>query len=81
MGNAENHRNAPNPMSRLLSRALVGGAGLAVPPEAFQPPPGMGAILLYVPLEDVCKNPLEIQADLGIPWNMGGQPYWFDQEG
>jgi len=79
MTKGDQNRKVPNPTSRLLSSALVGGAGLALPADAFNPPPGMGAILLYVPLEEVCKNPLEIQADLGIPWSMGGDPYWFDQ--
>lgn len=80
MTQCQQGRKVPNPESKLLARALVGGAGILVPQGAIEPPPGMGAIILYVPLEDVCKDPLEIQADLGIPWSMDGQPYWFDQE-
>ena len=67
------------PDSTILSAAVVGGAGLALPPDAGIPPPGMGAVLLYVPLEVIGgKNPGEMQADMGLPWaGPNGEPYWF----
>lgn len=67
--------------SQILSSAVVGGAGLALPPGAGNPPPGFGAVLLYVPLSILHgKSPVEMQADLGLPWaGPNGEPQWFPQ--
>lgn len=72
-------RKSPNPTSTLLPNAVVGGCGMGVPPDS-DPPPGMGVVLLYVPLGLVVgKSPPEIQRDLGLPWSVeGGGSYWFD---
>jgi len=60
-------RVIPNPKSRMLAQALVGGAGLSLPPHVT-PPNGMALVLLYVPLNEIVgKNPAQIQADLGDP--------------
>lgn len=74
-------RVCPNPNSRLLAEAIVGGAGLMPPPDTTLPR-GMGAVLLFVPLPEIAgKSPLDIQADLGLPWFVhGGEPMWFDDE-
>lgn len=73
-------REIPNPQSKLLESALVAGAGIGLP--GAEPPPGMGAILLYVPLgEIVAKSPLDIQEDLGLPWYCDSGPgIWFDEQ-
>ncbi|CAD0266084.1 hypothetical protein DENIT_70062 [Pseudomonas veronii] len=41
----------------------------------------MGAVLLYVPLGDILgKSPIDIQADLGMPWHVEDGPgVWFDE--
>jgi len=72
-------RKSPNPHSKMLENAVVGGAGMSLP--GVTPPQGMGAVLLYVPLTEVLgKSPLEIQADLGMPWHCeGGPAVWFDE--
>ena len=69
------------PNSTLLSTAVVGGAGMALPPGAGTPPTGMGTVLLYVPLATIAGlSPLAIQEDLGLPWSgPEGQPVWFQQ--
>ena len=71
-------RQTPNPNSTMLAEAIVGGAGIDLPPD-MDVPVGMGAILLYVPLEHmVGKSMPQIQADLGLPWSAGdGQGFWF----
>lgn len=68
-----------NPKSEMLSKAVVGGAGLFLHHGATTPPDGMGALLLFVPLESMQnKSPIEMQADLGLPWSgPAGEPYWF----
>lgn len=68
-----------NPDSKILSTAVVGGAGLFLPPDAGMPPPGMGAVVLFVPLESMQNaSPIEIQADMGLPWcGPNGEPFWF----
>lgn len=70
---------AINVKSEMLARAVVGGAGMSLPPGAGTPPPGMGAVLLYVPLEAMeDKSPIEMQADMGLPWaGPDGEPFWF----
>lgn len=71
-----------NKDSRLLTKAVIGGAGLQLPPDAGLPPEGMGAILLYVPL-DVMKSMTlpDIQADIGLPWSgPDGEPFWLSEE-
>lgn len=70
-------RPIPNPQSKLLAKAVVGGVGLA--PDAIEPPPNMACILLYVPLDDLMgRTAPEIQDDLGLPWSANdGEPYWF----
>jgi hypothetical protein len=72
-------RKTPNPESKLLANAIVGGAGLGMP--GVTPPPGMAAVLLYVPIGEMLnKNIFEMQADLGLPWHAeGGDPVWFDE--
>lgn len=71
----------PNVNSEMLSEAVVGGAGLMLPPDAGIPPKGMGAVLLYVPLKVMQgKSPVEMQADMGLPWaGPNGEPTWFPQ--
>lgn len=71
-------KQIPNPKSQLLSHAQVGGVGLGL--SGVTPPPGMGVLMLYVPLTHIVgMNPLEIQADLGLPWNStDGEGVWFD---
>lgn len=68
-----------NPSSEMLSKAVVGGAGLSVPP--ITPPCGMGVVVLFVPLASMQnKSPIEMQADMGLPWSgPNGDPYWFPQ--
>ena len=70
-----------NPNSEMLSKAVVGGAGMGLPPGAGTPPPGMGAVLLYVPLDCMeDKSRIEMQADMGLPWSgPNGEPFWFQQ--
>lgn len=67
--------------SEMLAMAVVGGAGMGLPPGAGTPPPGMGAVLLYVPLSAMAgKSPIEMQADMGLPWaGPNGEPFWFPQ--
>lgn len=73
-------RDTPNKKSIILKHAVIGGAGLGSPP-AIEPPSGMAAILLYVPLDQVVnKTPIEIQDDLGLPWHMDdGESVWFEE--
>lgn len=73
-------RNIPNPHSQMLACAIVGGAGLTLPPKV-DVPEGMAAVVLFVPMEHVIgKSPIEIQEDLGLPWYCnGGSPAWFDE--
>lgn len=75
-------RDIPNPESIILKNAVIGGAGLGNPPEN-EPPSGMAAVLLYVPIEQILnKSPIQIQNDIGLPWHMtGGDPVWFDDFG
>lgn len=77
-----NERIIPNPSSELLRRAVVGGAGLGLPP-GLSAPPGMGMVLLYVPLEALTSRSIpEVQRDLGLPWSdETGQAVWFDELG
>lgn len=69
------------PYAAILSEAVIGGAGLVLPPDAGMPPPGMGVVLLYVPLKVIGnKNPVEIQADMGMPWaGPNGEPCWLPE--
>lgn len=73
-------RLIPNPSSCLLRKAIVGGAGLGLPP-GIEAPPGMGMVLLYVPLEELTKRaPPDLQTDLGLPWaSDDGKGVWFDE--
>lgn len=73
-------RAIPNPNSKILAGAIVGGVGMTAPPNA-KPPEGMGLVMLYVPLQELAgKNPLDLQADLGLPWyNHSGPPVWLDE--
>ncbi len=73
-------RTVPNPNSELLRHAVVGGAGLGLPPDV-EAPAGMAIVLLYVPLDEVTKRSApELQADLGLPWaDQDGKPVWFDE--
>lgn len=70
-------KQTPNPASTLLANAIIAGAGLGIQPNQ-EVPDGMAAVLLYVPENLVVgKNMMEIQNDLGLPWNMiGGEPVW-----
>lgn len=73
-------RKIPNPNSKLLKQAIIGGAGMGVPPDSA-PPPGMAVVLLYVPTATLTgMTPPDIQTDMGLPWaiNGGGQA-WFDE--
>lgn len=73
-------RIIPNPSSALLSKAVVGGAGLGLPPD-IAAPPGMAMVLLYVPVGELTKRSMpEVQEDLGLPWSdEAGKPVWFDE--
>lgn len=73
-------REIPNPNSALLSQAIVGGAGLRLPP-GLEPPPGMAMVLLYVPAKELTTRSMpEIQADLGLPWAADdGTGVWLDE--
>jgi hypothetical protein len=73
-------RTTPNPASKLLSTAVVGGAGLELPPD-LKPPAGMAAIVLFVPARHVVgMSPPQLQADLGLPWSTDdGEGVWFDE--
>lgn len=75
-------RGIPNPNSVLLSKAVVGGAGLDLPSD-LKPPTGMGMVLLYVPLNELTSRDMpELQADLGLPWSdQDGKPVWIDELG
>lgn len=72
-------RQIPNPKSEILANALVGGTGLGPMPPGIEPPEGMATVVLYVPEDQIAgKGPLEIQKDLGIPWNLNnGDKHWF----
>ena len=54
---------------------------MGIPPGEANPPPGMGVVLLYVPQSAIAQmNPLDMQADLGLPWaGPNGEPFWFDE--
>ena len=77
-------RKIPNPESKLLASAVVGGAGMGIP--GFDLPKGMGAVLLFVPISEIAgKNPMEIQSDLGLPWAIEDESgacsgTWFDEQ-
>lgn len=73
--------NRPQENSRFFEEAVVGGAGMGIPPGAGNPPAGMGVVLLYVPLSVMDgKSPIEMQADMGLPWSgPNGEPYWFPE--
>lgn len=76
-------RDIPNPESIILKSSIIGGAGLSVPPAICEPPNGMAAVLLYVPIEQIInKTPMQIQNDIGLPWHMdGGDSFWFEELG
>lgn len=73
-------RKTPNQNSQMLASAIIGGAGLTLQPGG-EVPDGMAAVVLFVPMEQMIgKSPMEIQEDIGLPWNMeGGIPVWFDE--
>lgn len=72
-------REIPNPNSKILQRAIIGGMGASVPPGSA-PPAGMGVVLLYVPLTELRRSLPEVQADMGLPWAVeGGGGIWFDE--
>lgn len=73
-------RNIPNPNSKLLSKAVIGGAGLSLPPDT-QVPDGMAMVLLLIPMEEIIgKSMPELQDDIGLPWHLeGGEGVWFDE--
>ncbi len=67
-------RLSPNPESQILPRAIIGGAGMELPPSASVPPQGMGAVLLYIKASHhLATNTKAIQDDLGLPWSSGMQ--------
>lgn len=71
-------KKIPNPDSQLLANAVIGGAGLGLPPVA-DAPEGMATVVLYVLVTEIVgKTMPDIQADLGLPWHIaGGGQYWF----
>lgn len=73
-------RATPNPLSKILSNAVVGGAGSELPLNA-NPPKGMAVVLLYVPVGHIeGKTPIDIQEDIGLPWSTTeGKGVWFDE--
>lgn len=76
-------RVTPNPKSKMLANAIVGGVGLGIPPNSSTPPEGMATVVLFVPMNQVAgKNAIDIQRDLGLPWfARGGPAVWFDELG
>lgn len=74
-----NEKQIPNPKSSILAKAVVGGAGIGLPP-GFELPDNMAAVILLVPIDKIVgKSPAEIQTDLGLPWAMeDGEPFWFE---
>lgn len=73
-------RQTPNPGSKLLQHAIIGGGGIRMPAET-EAPDGMAVILLYVPIELMAGKTLpQIQSDIGLPWaNQDGEPVWMDR--
>lgn len=73
-------RTIPNPDSKLLRHAIIGGAGLCLPPGELTAPQGMAMVILLVPLKQLTgMSPPDIQQDLGLPWSGSqGEPRWFD---
>ena len=76
----QEQRVIPNPSSKLLSQAVVGGIGLGLPLD-LEIPPGLACLMLLVPAEAIhLKSPIDLQDDLGLPWSGdGGAPMWFDE--
>jgi hypothetical protein len=76
------NRITPNPKSHLLKQSVIGGAGIGFPPD-MAIPPGMGIVLLYVPVSTISgMSPPDIQQDLGLPWSGNdGSEVWFDELG
>lgn len=74
-------RVTPNPQSQLLNLAVIGGAGLSLPPDTTVPE-GMAAVLLFVPINCMIGKTIpEIQTDIGLPWFAdGGESFWFDEQ-
>lgn len=73
-------REIPNSKSKILSKAVIAGVGLAMPPN--QPiPPGIGVVVLLVPLNMITgQSIVATQNDLGLPWySDGGPPVWLDE--
>lgn len=72
--------NRLNPESALFKSAVIGGAGIAIPP-AHVPPKGMSVVVLYVPENSIRHmTPQTIQKDLGLPWSgPNGEPVWLEQ--
>jgi len=70
-------REVPNPRSTLLAAAAVTGVALGLPSD-LRVPPGFGAIVLVVPIEQLKgKSLIAIQRDLGLPWSPGaGHGVW-----
>lgn len=75
------NRSIPNTNSILLRHAIIGGAGLGLPPGELKAPQGMAMVVLLVPLKQITgMSPPEIQQDLGLPWSGSqGEPLWFDE--
>lgn len=71
----------PRDQNRFFEQAVVGGAGMGIPPGSGTPPDGMGVVLLYVPLAVMDgKSPIEMQAEMSLPWSgPNGEPFWFPQ--
>ena len=74
-----NEKQIPNPKSNILANAVVGGAGIGLPP-GFELPDNMAAVILLVPIDEIAgKSPAEIQNDLGLPWaTVDGEAHWFE---
>lgn len=73
-------RKVPNAESSILAKAIVGGVGLTPPPK-IDVPAGMATVVLFVPMSEIAgKTPIELQANLGLPWYFhGGDPVWLDE--
>ncbi len=65
---------------KILEKAIIAGVGVGSP-QTSEPPEGYGSIVLHIPVNEITgKTPIEIQADLGLPWSDGTDDgFWFKE--